>query len=237
MRIRYAKALAFLPLAFAVAALGQQATPKKPILQRPAEMRPEEPLDIWQIDLVPSGTGFALTTPVDEGDVYVFRVWPDRALIRLPKSRVKKMVRRTKDVNSEALYQIDLLPAGQMFSREEPTLKGTNYLFHAYHGGALMSVRQADVKKVTRVTGLDAFKIHLQQYGAKANANLPMEGGGSVTVVGGGSAEPGSAAAAQNQPPSNWIYEGVPGVTDAWAPPSAVVSHPGDVPRSPNEPH
>ena len=32
--------------------------------------------------------------------------------------------------------------------------------------------------------------------------------------------------------PSNWIFNGVPGVTDAWAPPSAVVASPGDVPRA-----
>jgi len=236
-------ALVSLTAVFGVQA--QQPSDQKPVLQKPMAMQSEEPLDIWQIDLNPSGTGFALTTPKDEGDAYVFKVWPDRAVVRLPKSRVKKMVRRTKDVNSEAIYQIDLIPSGVRYSREQPTLKGGTYLFHAYHGGTLMSLRQEDVKQVTRVSGMDAFKIHLQQYGAKANADLPMQGGGSVTVIGGPSgggqgappAEPGSDAAAQNPPPGNWIYQGVPGVTDAWAPPSATVAYPGDVPKMPEQPH
>jgi hypothetical protein len=237
--------LVLVSLALALGVQAQQASDQKPVLQRPMEMQTEEPLDIWQIDLNPSGTGFALTTPKDEGNSYVFKVWPDRAVVHLPKSRVKKMVRRTKDVTGEVIYQIDLVPTGVRYSREEPTLKGNTYLFHAYHGGTLMSLRQEDVKQVTRVSGMDAFKIHLQQYGAKANANLPMQGGGSVTVIGaepgGGQAappaEPGSEAAAQNLPPGNWIYQGVPGVTDAWAPPSATVAYPGDVPKMPEQPH
>ena len=242
--MRCTVALASIWLLTALGAPAQQTPAEKPVLQKPLEMRSEEPLDIWQIDLVPSGTGFSLTTPVEQGNVYVFKVWPDRAVVRLPKSRVKKMVRRTKDINSEVVYQLDLVPSGVRYSREQPTLKGNTYLFHAYHGGTLMSLRQADVQKVTRVSGLDAFKIHLQQYGAKANADLPMQGGGTVTIVGapaggqGASApQPGSEAAAQQQPPGNWIYQGMPGVTDAWAPPSAVINAPGDVPRAAPQPH
>lgn len=231
--MRYARALAFVPLFIALGAQGMQAPAQKPDTRPPAvRMQPEEPLDIWQIDLNPTGTGFALTTPVLQGDVYVFKVWPDRETIRLPKSRVKKMVRRTKDINDEVLWQIDLLPTGQMFSRDEPVLKGTTYQFHRWVGGTLMSARQADVKKVTRVAGLEAFKIHLQMLGAKAIGNLPMEGGGTVTVVGGEPASPGAPPPGQNQPPGNWIYYGTPGVTEAWAPPSAVVSSPGDVPKA-----
>ncbi|HMF10314.1 MAG TPA: hypothetical protein VKJ00_14340 [Thermoanaerobaculia bacterium] len=244
MRMRPIGIFALVSLTAVLGVQAQQAPAGKPVLQKPMEMQSEEPLDIWQIDLNPSGTGFALTTPKDEGDVYVFKVWPDRAVVRLPKSRVKKMVRRTKDVNSEAIYQIDLVPSGVRYSREQPTLKNGTYLFHAYHGGTLMSLRQEDVKQVTRVSGMDAFKIHLQQYGAKANADLPMQGGGSVTVLNVPSdgqaaahAEPGSEAAAQNLPPGNWIYQGVPGVTDAWAPPSATVAYPGDVPKMPEQPH
>jgi hypothetical protein len=236
--MRYTVALASISLLTALGTPAQQTPAQKPVLQKPLEMQSEEPLDIWQIDLVPSGSGFSLTTPVEQGNVYVFKVWPDRAVVRLPKSRVKKMVRRTKDINSEVIYQIELVPSGVRYSREQPTLKGNNYLFHAYHGGTLMSLRRADVQKVTRVAGLDALKIHLQQYGAKANADLPMQGGGTVTIVGGGSSgSQGAAPPGQSQAPGNWIYEGVPGVTDAWAPPSAVISHPGDVPRAAPQPH
>ena len=195
--------------------------------------------DLWQIDLNPSGTGFAVTKPVLEGNVYVFRVWPDRAVVRLPKSRVKRMAPRTRDIQNEVLYRIDLLPSGQMVARDNPVKKGTTYEFHSWKEGTLMSLRQTDVKAITPVKGMDAFQIHLQQLGIKPTGNLPMQGAGSVTVVGGApSNAQGSAAAGSgfSETPSNWIYQGVPGVTDAWAPPSAVVASPGDVPKAP-EPH
>jgi len=198
----------------------------------------EAPLEIYQIDLVPSGTGFALTKPVLEGDVYVFQVWPDRATVRLPKSKVKKMAPRTKDVRGEVLYRIDLVPSGQMIARDAPTLKGTTYRFHTWREGTLMSLRQGDVQKITCVTGMDAFKIHMQQLGAKAIGNVAMEGGGNVSVLPNSSNAPPPEPDAGMTPgqPTNWIYFGVPGITEAWAPPPAVVSAPGDVPKAP-EPH
>ena len=241
MKRRYVAALALFPLiqAFGASGIEAQARQPAPALKGGVQARqPEEPLDIWQIDLVPTGTGFALTTPVLQGDVYVFRVWPDREIVRLPKSRVKKMLRRTKDVSNEFLYQIDLLPSGQTLARDKPALKGTTYQFHSWKGGTLMSVRQTDVKTITRVAGLEAFKIHLQQLGARTIGDLPMQGGGAVVIVGGGSS--GSQAAAppgQSHAPGNWIYEGVPGVTEAWAPANAVINAPGDVPRAAPQPH
>ena len=237
MRTRYAGAFFALVLILSASAEARQAASKPPGGGQPEvgmKARPaEEPLDIWQIDLNPSGTGFALTTPVLEGDAYVFKVWPDRQVVRLNKAKIKKMTRRTKDVDDEILYQIDLLPNGQAYSRDHPVQKGNSIQFHTWHQGTLMSLKQADVKKVTRVTGIDAFKLHLQLLGAKAIGNLPMEGGGSVRVIN----EDSRAAKAAAQPPAsqtpdNWIYQGVPGVTDAWAPPSAVVASPGDVPRA-----
>jgi hypothetical protein len=236
--MRYAGILVIVALVLATGAQGQQPQGQQPQAQHPVGMQSqaEEPLDIYQIDLVPSGSGFALTKPVLEGDVYVFKVWPDRSIVRLPKSRVKSIVPRTKDVSNEVLYQIDLLPSGQMVARDNPTLKGTTYVFHTWREGTLMSLRQTDVKKITRVAGLDAFKIHLQQLGAKAIADLPMQGGSATVAPGGPAAAPAPAAPGQAQTPSNWIYQGVPGVTDAWAPPSAVVSAPGDVPKAPEPP-
>src|SRR4030095_15823531 len=35
---------------------------------------PAMPLELYQVDLVPTGTGFAVTKPVQEGDVWVFQV-------------------------------------------------------------------------------------------------------------------------------------------------------------------
>jgi len=230
--MRHARALAILLSLFAFSAQAMQAPPQKPPAKPPAAgTGTTEPLDIWQIDLNPTGTGFALTTPVLEGDTYVFKVWPDRQVVRLNKAKVKKMVRRTKDINSEVIYQIDLVPTGQVYSREVPQQRGTNIEYKSWHQGTLMALRQADVRKVTKVAGLDAFKIHLQLLGAKAIGNLPMEGGGSVTVVNERPA-PAPEHADPAMAPSNWIFNGVPGVTDAWAPPSAVIASPGDVPRA-----
>jgi hypothetical protein len=241
--MRHARILVFVALALATVAQGQQPQSQQPQAEKPRSQRPavgmqtptpEEPLEIWQIDLNPSGTGFALTRPVLEGDVYVFKVWPDRSTVRLPRAKVKNMTRRTQDINGEVLYQIDLVPTGQMYSRENPTRKETTYVFHTWRENSLMSVRHADVKKITRVAGLEAFKIHLQQLGAKAIDNVPMEGGGTVRVIPAepaAAAEEGSAAPGSVRP-GNWIYDGVPGVTSAWAPPSAVVSSPGDVPKA-----
>ena len=241
LNMRHSRILVFVALVLSTVAQGQQPQSQQPKAKPEVGMqtRAEEGLEIWQIDLNPSGTGFALTRPVLEGDVYVFKVWPDRATVRLPRSRVKKMARRTQDINGEVLYQIDLLPSGQMYARENPTRKETTYVFHTWRENSLMSVRQTDVKKITRVTGLDAFKIHLQQLGTKAIDNVPMEGGGTVSVI---SAPPSAAAEGAAAPdsarPGNWIYDGVPGVTEAWAPPSAVVNSPGDVPKAPEpRPH
>jgi hypothetical protein len=238
--MRHALVLVFAALLLAAGAKGQQPQSGQPKPKPEVGMRTqaaEDPLEIYQIDLNPSGTGFALTRPVLEGDVYVFKVWPDRATVRLPRSRVKKMVRRTQDINGEVLYQIDLVPSGLMYARENPELKGGTYVFHTWREGKLLSVRQTDVKKITRVTGLEAFKIHLQQLGAKAIGNLAMEGGGSVRVIPAGPPPDAQGSAADSSTrPGNWIYDGVPGVTEGWAPPNAVVSSPGDVPKMP-EPH
>ena len=53
--------------------------------------------------------------------------------------------------------QVDLVPSGKLYARDNPTLKGSSYVFHAFRDGALMSLRQSDVRKVTMLTGDDAF--------------------------------------------------------------------------------
>jgi len=116
-------------------------------------------------------------------------------------------------------------------------------VFHTWREGKLFSVRTTDVQKITRVAGLDAFKIHLQQLGAKAIGNVAMEGGGTVQVIPAGppagseGSAPAPAAGEAPIRPGNWIYDGIPGATTAWAPPSAVVASPGDVPKMPEQPH
>jgi hypothetical protein len=226
--MRYARVFVLAAFTAAAGALGQQPA------AQPDAKPPAGPTEIYQIDLVPTGSGFALSKPVLEGDVYVFQVWPDRATVRLPKSKVKKIGSRTKDVDAQVAYQIDLAPSGQMFSRDEPVLKGTSYQFHRWRGGDLMSVRQSDVRKITRLAGLDALATYLRFFGAKQIGDLPMEGG-TATIAGGASAaDAANTTAGFAGQPTNWLYFGLPGVTDAWAPPPAVVESPGDVPRAPD---
>lgn len=194
-------------------------------------------LEIYQIDLVPTGFGFAFGKPRLEENVYVMTVWPDRATVRVPKERVAKITPRTKELSEFTVYRIDLVPTGRMVARENPTLKNKTYVFTTWRDGNVMSLRQQDVRAVTKVTGLEAFKLQQEEKGAKLIANLPMEGGGQVLVLPGdapAAPDPGapSGAGAGATAPGNWIFDGVPGLTDAFAPPSAVVSSPGDVPRA-----
>jgi hypothetical protein len=207
---------------------GQQDLKGGPAPPGQTQVQPQA-LEIYRIELEPTGTAFALSKPQLEGDVYVFTVWPERDTVRLKKARVKKISRLTSDVNKESVYWIDLVPTGKMLSREEPKLKTGNYIFHDYKNGALMSLRQADVKKITHLTGLPAFKVKQQALGVALIDNLPM-GSGSVVVP-----APAAAAAPPGQapPPGNWIYEGHPGATDAYAPANATVASPGDVPKAP----
>ena len=200
--------------------------------QPAAAATPAAPLELYQVDLVPTGTGFAVTKPVLQGDVWVFQVWPDRSTVRLDKSKVKTITPRTKQLQSETAWRIDLAPSGEIFSRDNPVLKGTTYTFHRWRGGDLMSLRQADVKKITKLTPAEIFQAHLQYFGPKPVGNLPMEGGTVVNMPAPAQVAPvEDPSGAQN--PSNWIYYGTPGMDDAWAPGNAVISSPGDVPRAP----
>ena len=196
---------------------------------------PELPLEIYRIDLEPTGSGFSINKPVLEGDVYVFRVFPEKDVVRLPKSRVKRIVLRSRDLNKEVVYQIDLLPTGKILAREEPKQKGATYVIHTWREGTLMSLRQADIKQITRLQGVGAFRAQQDALGLVVlQGELPpfrQPPPGSQAA-----AQPGAQPGANQQPQGNWIYYGTPGVTDAWAPPSAVVAHPGDVPKAAEPP-
>jgi len=194
---------------------------------------PKAPLVIYQVDLVPTGHAFAIGKPRQIGNAYFFTVWPERTMVKLSKDKVKNIAPRTKDLNQEVVYQVDLVPSGKIIAAAEPVLKGKTYTFNKWLGGNLMSLRQSDVAKITKLTGIDAFRAQQQEKGAARIDDLPMEGTGNVTVIPG--AEPVPAAEAPPpgaDSPSNWSYQGAPGVTDAWAPPSAVQQSPGDVPKA-----
>lgn len=222
--------LATLPLAAAATGMAQQPATSSASAGAPASA-PAGPTELYQVDLDPTGTGFAVTKPVLQGDVWVFKVWPDQSTVRVPKSKVKAITPRTKQLQSETAWRIDLAPSGEMFSRDNPVLKGTTYTFHRWQGGDLMSLRQSDVKKITKLTPAEIFQTHLKYFGAKPVGNLPMEGG--TVVMTEQPAQPAPADGTSGVPaPGNWIYYGAPGMADAWAPANAVIDRPGDVPRA-----
>lgn len=206
---------------------GQQP---QPVLQ--SAPVPEAPIVVYKVELLPTGYGFAMEEPKLEGDVYVFRTIPERTVSRLPKSRVKKISRWSSDLSKEVLWQVDLNPTGRMLSSKEPVKKGAGYVVTDFKQGTLMSVRETEVRKITRLTGLDAFKAHLEETGArKLEGELPPDAG-SATVRGDAAGAAPAAGPGGAPATGNWVQQGTPGVTDAYAPPSAVQSRPGDVPKA-----
>ncbi len=231
-------ALAIGLLVLAVSALQAQQPERRPTPMLGMQPTvPPEMLEIWELDLVPSGSAFAMNKPVLENGFYVFRVWPERDIVHLPKTRVQGIRQRTKELAKFGVYQIELLPSGRILAREVPQLKDKSYIFHTWLEGKLMTVRQTDVKQVSYLHGLPAFKAQQEEKGAKLLiGNLPMEGGASVTYFSEPPPAPVNPADMASPPPSNWNYDGVPGVTDAYAPANAVVARPGDPPKAPNQP-
>ena len=211
------------------------SAPQAATAQAPAQTAPaQDVVGIYRIDLQPTGSAFALGEPKLQGDAYVYRGLVEKAEVRVPKSQVRTITALTKDLNKETAWQIDLAPSGKVIAREEPKLKSNAWVFHAVKNGTLMSLKKTDVKKITPLTGIPAFKAKQMELGASVLADsLPMEGG-SVHVV---STAPGAPAAKPAPAPrGNWHYEGVPGATDAYPPGNAVVAHPGDVPKAPEPP-
>ena len=79
-------------LALPLSVLGQGNPQPTPI--------PDAPNVIYRIDLEPTGTGFAMGKPVQQGDVWVITTLPDRTVTRVPVARVKKISRWSTDLNS-----------------------------------------------------------------------------------------------------------------------------------------
>jgi len=91
-----------------------------------------------------------------------------------------------------AYYRIELAPSGSYVAIGTPVTKATGIVFHAYPDGKLMSLRKADVKKVSAITA--------QEAAGPANkdlvsiGNLAMQGGSAPAASGGARAAgpPGS---------------------------------------------
>ena len=221
--------------------LGQEiaARPTPMIAIQPTPI--PEIVEIWRIDLDPVG----------------LRVLPEKTGSGRRRLRLHGLAGKTdgarpqgqgqggrpahEDLNQEAVYQIDLVPSGRMIAKENPTLKNGTFTFHTWLDNKFMSLRQTDVIRIMRLTGIPAFRAQEEVKGAEMLVgNLPMEGGGTVTIISGPPPEPvnpanAPAPATAGSDPNaqgNWIYNGVPGVTDGYAPPNAVVDQPGDPPQA-----
>jgi hypothetical protein len=202
-------------------------------------------LDMFRIELVPSGSMISMNEPVLKDGVYSFSSWPDRSLTTLKQMRVRKVTRLTGK-KRDTVYQVDLVPSGRVIARDNPVLTNNRYVFHTWRDGKCMSLRPGDVRAITALTGDKAFWAEQSVLGESQIGTFAMEGGGKVVEIGTTATPSGSSQAgpanlnslgANNGAgaPSNWYYEGAPGVTDAWAPASATVSSPGDVPRMPED--
>ena len=194
---------------------------------------------MFKIQLNPSGTMVSLDEPVLMNGKYVFHAWPNGEQTALRKVVVLKIVPLTGRAQG-TVYQIELNPSGTMLARDLPSARGTSIVFHDWKGGHLMSLRQTDVKKVTALTGDDAFWAVQQADGETSiGGNLALEGTSRVveigTPTGQNTAQAGrSSLSTLGQGTSgisgapaygNWSYQGTPGVSDAWSPANATMNN------------
>jgi hypothetical protein len=148
-------------------------------------------------------------------------------------------------LRGEAMYyQIDLVPSGSVISTDLPVTKGTMVVFHKYPSGDLVSMRRADVKKVTKV-GAAALQTKGPADAVIQIGNLAMQGGstqaGPTNARAVGAAKntsglgtgfysnviPGQTEAFGNSPNDYQV-----GRTYAYAPSNATQSSPGGVPTN-----
>ncbi|HTR04743.1 MAG TPA: hypothetical protein VMN82_16265 [Thermoanaerobaculia bacterium] len=187
---------------------------------------------MYRIHLNPSGTMVSLDQPVLMNGKYVFHAWPDGEQTALRQALVSKIDPLTGPTQG-TVYQLDLNPSGTLLARDVPTLKGSAYVFHAWRGAELMSLRQSDVRKITPLTGDAAFWAIERANGEKSiGGTLSMQGTSSVVAIG---TPPGqntsqagrSGLSSVSGAPSNgnWTYQGTPGVSDAWSPANATMSN------------
>jgi hypothetical protein len=196
------------------------------------------PPQIWQIDLVPSGRTFASTQPVLKNGFYSFQSWPEHAPTRVRQERVAKVSEKiTGEASHATVYQIDLNPSGQAISRVQPVLKNGCWIYRSYRENTILSVRQADVRKITPLTGEAAYWATEHAKGETPIGPLAMQGGSAVTIAspsaGSSQGGPQSLSSINGAPAGNWSYQGTPGTSEAWGPANATVASPGGAPTMP----
>ena len=192
---------------------------------------------MYKIDLIPSGAMIAMSQPMLQGSSYVFRSWPDGATSAVPQSMIRNITRLTGNRENLVVYRVDLNPSGMVLARENPEVRGSTYVFHTWRDNTLISVRAADVKGVTTLTGDQAFWAEQAQLGEKKIGTLAMQGNAHVVALD----TPTNTNSSQAGPTStstlngagisgapaygNWMYQGTPGVSDAWSPANAVMNN------------
>ncbi len=215
----------------------QQPAPPAAAPQKPAAQQAPayQPIVIYRIDLNPTGSAFSIDEPKLVDDRWVFHSLPDRTLERVPKERIKAITRRSRDFDKEVVWRVEFVPNGQMLLSEEPVKKGANYLLKPWKGGTLVSIAQAEVKTITRVTGMDAFRAEEEELGVKLlegeahfRHDIP-----DAPPAGPGPGAPAAAAPGGKPAQGNWTYQGQPGASDAYAPASGTQARPGDTPKAP----
>jgi hypothetical protein len=241
MKLRIASFALFVSLA--AAAQGQQ--PAAPASPAPAPAPVATPLPtpvtpamiIFKVELVPIGYMFAANKPVLDGDTYVFTALPERSVTKLHKSKVKAVSQWSGDYSKEEVWRVEFVgTTGMNLARNEPVKKGNNWVAYSWKNNTLMSVPQADVVKITRLTGREAFQAEMIALGV-----VLLEGQTTQSGFKGGNAAvntaPGPDGSPGGQPEAgaggNWTYYGRPGASDAYAPAGGTVSRPGDTPMAP----
>jgi hypothetical protein len=94
-----------------------------------------------------------------------------------------------------AYYRVELAPSGSVVAIGAPVVRGTTVLFHGYPDGKLMSLRKADVRKISPITAQEAAAP--AQKSTVAIGNLAMQGSSPSSAT---SARPSTARAAAQGP-------------------------------------
>lgn len=145
-------------------------------------------------------------------------------------------------LRGETVYRIDLVPTGELVSRELPAWKGSMLVFRRHPDGTLMSVRKTDVKRISQISlaqvppspadqvipiGNLAMQGGSTQAGptsaSSVAAKAPALGQGFYTAL-----VPGQTIGAPNSPNDYQV-----GRTFAGPPANAVQSAPGAPPTAP----
>jgi len=195
--------------------------------------------NMFRIELVPTGRMVSLNEPTLVNGSYLFQAWPDGETTRLPQNVVGKISRLTGKYEDMVVYQVMFHPSGFALARDIPVLKNGLFIFHTWRSGVLTSVRKSDVARIGTLTGDQAFWAEQGQAGEALIGNLAMEGTAQVVSIGtpptpGGSSQAGrNSASSLNQsgqagisgaPQGIWLYQGTPGVSDAYSPANANMS-------------